>query len=85
MANTHTEQVTIEGVVYNVHSAYTPEALEAEGKPGTAAQLRSVGGTRHLYVRKPKGRGVLYFVVEFAHKHSGKTYFGNVLSLGVCQ
>ena len=84
MANTQTEQVTIDGIAYDVFSAHTPEQVEAEGHPGTAAQMRKVGSTRHLYLRRPKGRGVMYFVVEFAHRNSGKTYFGNVLSLGKC-
>lgn len=81
MANTQ-EQVTIDGTVYNVAESWTPERLESErGHVGTAAQMRKVGSTRHLWLTRPRGK-VIYFVAEFAHKNSGKTFFGNVVSMG---
>ena len=82
MANTH-EQVVINGTVYNVTTAWTPESLDADGKANTAAHLRKVGAVRQLGLVRPKGRGAHYFVVEFAHKRTGRTYFGNLVSLGM--
>ena len=77
-----TEQVTVDGITYDVTQAWTPESLEAAGNIHTARHMRNNGATRQLGLIRPKSRGAQYFVVEFEHKRTGRRYFGHVASLG---
>ena len=75
------EQVTIEGVTYDVKQAHTPETLDAAGLVNTARQLRAIHASRDLYLQRPRSRGVTYSVIEFI-RPNGKRHYGRLVSLG---
>lgn len=61
----------------------TPESAEANGLKNIAAAMRERGQLRQLGLRRPKGRGVIYFAVEFANKYQpGTVAYSTVTSLG---
>lgn len=63
------ETVRIDGITYEVHVSHTPEQADAEGWHNIARAMRERKQTRHVYLRRPKGR-VLYFAVEQNGRYS---------------
>ena len=60
------ETVQIDGVVYIVELANSPDSCEAKGLKNLAAHMREYNQARQLYLRRPKG-GKTYFAVQGVH------------------
>lgn len=50
------EQITINGITYNIVMKKTPESLDAEGKVNLAAHMREYNHVAQLYLQRPRGR-----------------------------
>lgn len=65
------ESITIKGQKYTVVIAETPESYEAKGLNNLAANMRTHGITRALYIRKPNGQR-LHHVNQFGDRGFSK-------------
>lgn len=70
------ENVTINGVTYEVTKAITP----ADAPPATRDMMLEHGKSRFLFLRRPKGR-VTYHAAEYLASNGGRVY-SDVVSLG---
>lgn len=64
MNSTTQEQVTIQGVTYDVMVSTTPEQAEAAGRVNTAVHMVANRNARHLDLKRPSGRKG-FFAVQF--------------------
>ncbi len=71
--------IKIDGITYEVVQAHTPDDVESAGRKNTADAMRSNGCSRHLVLRRPKGR-VLYISSEWPTKWG--THYKEPLSMG---
>jgi hypothetical protein len=70
------EQVTVNGITYNVLQSHTPENHEACGRPNTARMMRENGAKRSIGAQRPRGK-VQYYIVEYENG-----LFSSPVSLG---
>ena len=58
------EQITIDGVTYNVIKSRTADQAEAEGLPRMAASMRQRGHRRNVYLQRPRGQKI-YWSIQY--------------------